>query len=191
MKKSVLFLGNSYTYYNDMPEAIFAPMAKEYAVTSLTRGGWWLKWYADPENEEHPRLLEALEGKHYDAVILQDNSLATIRDPDGFFGGIAKLKALISPHADRILLYVTWGRKPGNPTLTELGMTFDSMTEHIAAAYEEAAQRFGMECAHVGRAFAAYMADHPEAELYAEDMHHPSPLGSRIAAETILKVLQR
>ena len=26
--KNSLFVGNSYTYYSDMPEALFAPMAK-------------------------------------------------------------------------------------------------------------------------------------------------------------------
>ena len=28
MMKNILFVGNSYTYYSDMPEALFAPMAR-------------------------------------------------------------------------------------------------------------------------------------------------------------------
>ena len=43
MKKQILFVGNSYTYFHDMPERIFAPMAAEdgcdYEVRALTHGG--------------------------------------------------------------------------------------------------------------------------------------------------------
>jgi hypothetical protein len=53
--KKILFIGNSYTYFNDMPAAIFAPLAQEqgtpFAVTAVTRGGYYLSQFADPENE--------------------------------------------------------------------------------------------------------------------------------------------
>ena len=31
----ILFIGNSYTYYHDMPECIFAPMAKEAGLLAM------------------------------------------------------------------------------------------------------------------------------------------------------------
>ena len=41
--KNILFIGNSYTYYSDMPEKIFLPMAEaaglDCAVTAVTVGG--------------------------------------------------------------------------------------------------------------------------------------------------------
>lgn len=190
MKKSVLFVGNSYTYYHDMPERIFAPMAAaaghDMEVHAVTHGGYKLAWYADPENEEGKRLRAVVDGRHFDCIILQDHSLSTIEDPSGFFGGIRSLKELLEPHTDRFVLYATWGRKPGCVTLDELGMTNPEMTRHVAEAYDEAGQRFSMTVAHVGKAFAAYSAAHPEAELYFEDLHHSSVLGSTVAAETIL-----
>lgn len=195
MKKRILFVGNSYTYFYDMPEAIFAPMAKEAGfdceVQAVTHGGYKLAWYADPENEEGQRLRRVVEGRHFDCIVLQDHSLSTILDPGEFFGGIRRLKELLQPHTDRFVLYATWGRKPGCVTLDELGMTNGEMTRHIAESYDEAAQRFGMGVAHVGRAFEAYLREHPDAELYFEDLHHSSHLGSTIAAKTILAEILR
>lgn len=193
MKKSILFIGNSYTFYHDMPQCIFAPMAaragQDLDVRSVTCGGYKLAWFADPENEEGKRLREVIAGRHFDCIVLQDHSLSTIEDPAGFFGGIRALKELLQAHTDRFVLYATWARKPGCPTLEEIAMTPEEMTRHIAEHYDEAARRFRMDVAHVGRAFEAYGRAHPEAELYFEDLHHSSVLGSTVAAETILNAV--
>jgi len=194
MKKQILFIGNSYTYFHDMPERIFAPMAAQegldWEVRAVTHGGYKLEWYADPENEEGKRLRSVVEGRHFDCIILQDHSLSTIQDPGAFFGGIRALKELLQSHTDHFVLYGTWGRKPGCVTLEEIGMTNEEMTRHIAEHYDEAGQRFGMTVAHVGKAFRAYNQEHPEAELYFEDLHHSSPLGSTVAAQTILNAVK-
>ena len=193
MKKSILFIGNSYTFYHDMPQCIFAPMAAEAGyemeVRSVTCGGYKLEWYADPENVEGKRLREVIAGRHFDCIVLQDHSLSTITDPAGFFSGIRALKALLEAHADRFVLYATWARKPGCPTLEEISMTPEEMTRHIAEHYDEAARRFHMDVAHVGRAFEDDGSAHPDAELSFEDLHHSSKLGSTIAAETILRAV--
>ena len=195
MKKKILFIGNSYTYYHDMPERIFAPMAKEkgfdFEVQAVTHGGYKLEWFADPEDEEGERLRSVVEGRHYDCIVLQDHSLSTIQDPGAFFGGIRSLKALLEDKTDKFVLYGTWARKPGCDTLEQIGMTNPEMTRHIAEHYDEAGQRFGMTVAHVGKAFEAYRAAHPDAELYFVDLHHSSELGSSIAAETILEAIVR
>ena len=189
----ILFIGNSYTYYHDMPECIFAPMAKaagvDVEVQAVTHGGYKLEWFADPENEEGKRLRSVVEGRHYDCIILQDHSLSTILDPGGFFDGIRKLKTLLEGKTDRFILYATWGRKPGCETLERIGMTNAEMTRHIAEFYDEAGQRFDMAVAHVGKAFAEYAREHPEEELYFTDLHHSSVLGSTIAARTILNTI--
>lgn len=195
MKKKILFIGNSYTYYHDMPEGIFAPMAKErgydFDVQAVTHGGYKLAWFADPENEEGKRLRQVVEGRHYDWIVLQDHSLGTILDPGEFFGGIRSMKALLEDKTDKFVLYATWARKPGCETLEKIGMTNTEMTRHIAEHYDEAGQRFGMTVAHVGKAFEAYAQAHPDAELYFADLHHSSELGSTIAAETILEAITR
>ena len=193
--KKILFVGNSYTYYNDMPQELFVPTAEAAGfpcqVTAVTRGAWTLSKFADPNDEEGARLRSVVAGQRYDWVILQEQSLRPMVDKDAFFRGVEELKTLLEPHTERFLLYATWGRKPGSEKLEELGMTGQEMTDKLAEAYEEAGSRFGMAVAHVGRAFTAYGAAHPEEELYHPDRSHPSAKGSAIAAETLLAALMK
>lgn len=193
MKKNILFIGNSYTYFWDMPEQIFAPMAAEagqdFDVRAFTRGGYFLCWYADPDNEEGRRLRAFLEGRRFDCVVLQDNSLSPLTEPGKFFSGCRDMRDLLRDQTEHFVLYATWGRKTGCETLTELGMTSQEMTRFIAEQYDEAGRRLSIPVSHVGLAFEAYTAEHPEAELYYTDLHHPSPLGSTVAAQALLKTI--
>lgn len=193
MKKSILFIGNSYTYYHNMPESIFAAKASatgyDFEIHTVTHGGYFLYQFADPQNDEGLRLRSVIEDRHFDYVVLQDHSLSTITAPGNFFTGISGIKSLLEGKTDCFILFAPWARKPGCETLKEIGMSNEEMTRHIAEYYDEAAQRFDMSVAHVGKAFASYMQDHPEAELYFSDLHHSSLLGSAIAAEVILKVI--
>ena len=85
-------------------------------------------------------------------------------------------------------------RPDGGPELSykaaQLGaqeVTEAELNEALAQAYDAVGAKLGLPVAHVGRAFAAYAAEHPEAELYDPDLLHPSLLGSTVAAETILR----
>ena len=185
-KFSVLFVGNSYTYYNQMPQNAFTELAKEagYAVdvVSITQGGYYLCQFADPENPEGKRLREAVAGRHFDCAVIQEQSTNPIRDEAKFMAGVEAVKALIS--ADKFVLYATWGRNDGSPDLADLGITREEMAEKLNAAYHRAGERFGMAVAEVGKAFLA----HPDKDaLYDPDMTHPSALGSAVAAQVILR----
>lgn len=186
MKKKILFVGNSYTYFHDMPERIFAPMAKDAGldveVQAVTHGGYKLCWYADPENPEGKRLRSVVEGRHYDYIVLQDHSLSTIVNPGDFFGGLRALKELLQPHTDSFVLYATWGRKPGSKTLEDNGWTNSGMTQGLREAYSRAAEQLDAEVSNVGLCFYRVLSGHPEIELYNPDLSHPSYAGSCLAA---------
>lgn len=188
--KNILFIGNSHTYFWHMPEEIFAPMAKESgldcAVLSVTEGDCPLYRFGDEKDPVGQRLRRAVAGRHFDIVVLQCHCLTPVQQPEKFYDGVSALRELLAARAERFILYVPWGRKEGHPDLTVLGMSGGEMTEAIARCNDEAARRFGMETAHAGRAFLAYRKAHPEDELYFRDGQHASPLGSRLAARTIL-----
>ena len=192
---NILFVGNSYTYYSDMPEALFAPLAKraglDCTVTSVTVGGCTLARYVDEADSAGEKLCAAIAGQHYDLVVLQEHGTQPVRNPALFEQSVAALLRLLQPQAERFILYATCGRKTGHPDLEKLGMTEAELNEALACAYDAVGTKLGLPVAHVGRAFAAYVAEHPEAELYDPDLLHPSLLGSTLAAETILReVLQ-
>lgn len=183
----ILFVGNSYTYFNKMPHTFFIEEAERsgYSVesTEITAGGYRLVQYADPENKNGIRLREAIDGQHYDFVVLQEQSLNPIKDEAQFLAGVEGVKALIN--ADKFVLYATWGRNDGSPQLEELGLTREEMTEKLSLAYNKAGELYGMSVAEVGKAFLEYSKEHDKDELYNPDKSHPSPLGSSIAAKVI------
>lgn len=190
MMKKILFIGNSYTYYSDMPQALFAPLAAraglKCSVAAVTVGGCTLSRFADETDAPGQKLRQAIVGQHYDLVVLQEHGTQPVRNPVMFEKSVAALLRLLQPQSEHFLLYATCGRKTGHSDLAMLGMTESELNEALACAYDAVGKKFGLPVAQVGRAFAAYAAEQPEAELYDPDLLHPSLLGSTLAAEEIL-----
>ena len=191
MKKSfdILFIGNSYTFFNDMPETCFKKAAEEagydVTVTAITKGGAYLYQYADSEHEQGKRLRQAISGKKYDVVVIQEQSLNPIKDESSFLNGVRDIRELID--SEHFVLYATWGRNIGSATLAELALTREEMTEKLSIAYNKAAKLYDMRVAEVGKAFLDY---EPRNDLYHEDRSHPSAIGSRVAASVIFETVR-
>ena len=176
----ILFIGNSYTFYNDMPkllEALLIENGYDASVDSVTKGG--RKLYANLEDgdEYNAQILELVSKNSYDVLFLQEQSYFPIVDYDKFEAAVASLKKIVG--AKRTLLYATWGRKTGCPLLNELKLSSTEMTNALASAYAKAAESAECELSEVGLAFAS-LCD--ELELYAPDLSHPSYIGSAVAA---------
>ncbi len=185
---SVLFIGNSYTYFNDMP-GMLAKLAHSAGyvgatVDSVTKGGYTLEQLCDDENEHGRRVSERLSSGKYDFIVLQEQSLRPAEDPEAFYAGVRDMLEKISrtqPNA-ALVLYETWGRKAGHRVLADRGWSPTYMYQKLRAAYGEAARRYGCRLSRVGGAFAAVCAERGDIELYNEDMSHPSRAGSYLAA---------
>ena len=77
----VLFIGNSFTFVNDLPAMLENLSGGEITYGKVLRGGAYLKWYADPEHELGVQVREKAK-ETWDAVILQDQSFNPARDRD-------------------------------------------------------------------------------------------------------------
>lgn len=190
--KNILFVGNSYTYFNDMPTQLFAPMIRrhgDWQVTAVTCGGYHLDQFADPTDPEGVRLRQTIAERRFDVAVLQDFSLAALVDVQRMDRGLDKIVKLLRSRVENFVLFATWGRKTGCPTLDELGVTGEKMTNIIADKYAALGKKYNFAVAHVGKAFVEYARQHPQAELYFADLHHPSALGSELAARTICDVV--
>lgn len=188
---NLLLVGNSFTYYNDMPEilgALARDNGRQVNVYAFTRGGHRLSQYI-----EEPKLYEAFQGvfsvRHYDLCVLQEYSTQPAFDYAAFIRGVTEVMEKTGGAADKYLLYETWGYKEGNPQMKEWGTTHDELSEKLRTAYASAAETFHLPVAHVGTAFHKIVLSHPEIELYAGDMKHPSYLGSVLAALTLYKAI--
>src|SRR6185436_248806 len=115
----ILFVGNSYTYFNDLP-AIVAALAEAGGHRIETRmvapGGWRLKDHF--EKGEARRVLH--EG-HWDFVVLQEQStlganvtvdgLPRIVSDEVFRPHAEKWAAEIAAAGAKPVFYLTWARK--------------------------------------------------------------------------------
>ncbi len=188
---SILFIGNSYTYYNDMPTAIFKQFAEAagYSVTvaSITKGAHTLTKFADPTDEYGAKVEAALTGtKNYDYIIIQEQSETPANaNVQNFYSAVRNLSQRIRNKGAAPILYSTWGRKAGSATLTNNGWTNESMTWKLAAAYQAIGDELNIPVAHAGLAFYDVYTTQSSIELYNSDLSHPSYAGSYLAAATL------
>lgn len=186
---NVIFIGNSYTFYHDMPklfEALCRANGKDVEVDSVTKGGRRLYENLVSGDEYNSKIAELLAKKSYDVLFLQEQSCAPILEQERFFGAVGELKSFVG--AKRTILYATWGRKVGSKTLAEHGWTSEEMYDGIYSSYCKSAELNATELSPVGECFRAVAAN-SDAELYTEDLSHPSLLGSSIAAITHYKTI--
>lgn len=190
----ILFIGNSYTYYNDMPENIFAPLARaagaDVTVESITTGAQNMSNWANPAHEDGARVEAALTAANdYDIVVLQEQSFRPLSNYNGFLSGVQTIAARIrATQTDcKVFLYETWG----NPARAgDYGGTVPAMEAQLRTAYENAAAEAGASVSYVGKAFTYVYETYNLASegksspmwLYREDDTHPLYIGSYLAA---------
>jgi len=189
---SILFIGNSYTYYNDMPTAIFKQFAisagYKVEVNAITNGGHKLSEFAEPSDEFGARVESVLKSdKRYDYIILQEQSLRPTLEGDvnKFYDAVRNLAERIRKTGAKPILYSTWGRKTGSTELNKYSFTNETMTWKLAASYQTIGDELEIDVAHAGLAFYDVFTNHSDIELYNLDKSHPSYEGSYLAATTL------
>ncbi len=189
----VLWIGNSYTYVNDLPSMVQSiGKTKKWNIsnTRVLKGGE--RFSGHLKNE---RLLTLLKEGKWDYVILQEQSaspsLSTQTVAENTYTYARELVEKIrkgSPKA-HIIFYQTWGHKYGNSQKEDmpypLNDTYEGMQDRINTSYLEMAWMNEAWCAPVGMAWKQIRKNHPEFTLYNADASHPSTLGSYLAANVI------
>ena len=182
----ILMLGNSYTYFFDMPkilQGLFDANGVDAKVDAITAGGRELTQNLEENDALHAQIKQACAECAYDVLVLQEQSSKAMEYYREFLRGVSGCISLVSP--GRTVLYATWGRKEGSELLDHFGWTNQTMTEGLAASYDAAARKCSAACAHVGKCFAAIRSEGVEVELYDPDLSHPSYVGSCVAAMAI------
>jgi len=185
----ILMLGNSFTFYNDMP-SIFAELSNA-EVIAHTRGGARLAEQLNPETEMGAKTLAALDGSQsWDYVILQGQSSEPVLSKEAFLKSVVGLCEKIHAISATPLLYSTWAYQKDSAVMKEMaekhGLSYDVMYAQLASAYREAAEQNDALVADVGKVF--YERSETQ-NLYTEDGKHPNETGSRLAAETLAAVI--
>ncbi len=182
----ILFLGNSFTYFHDLPDMVAEILQAE--VKGNLCGGAYLHQHIDPADELCAITSKLLTEEKWDYVVLQDQSQGPITHPEEFRCAVAALSEMIRAAGGTPVLYETWAYEEGSDTLASTGMTFSEMQQRLSDGYRDAAEANHTLLAPVGQVFAEARK---MAQLYdAADHYHPSLAGSRLAAETIAAAIR-
>lgn len=176
-KLRILFIGNSHTYFNDMPEMVaerFRKTKYDCEVTMIAHGGWFLEQHV---NEPDVRF-NILYG-HYDYVVLQEHA-HPFGPEEKFFRAVRQLNEWILEAGSKTVIYMTWAKKEE-----------EYNQERMTLAHEQIAEEIEALLAPVGKYWWNYKKKHPKVEMYYKDGQHASPDGSRFAAGWIGDVIEK
>ncbi len=168
----VLFVGNSYIYVNRLP-LVVSVMAKakgnDLTCSMSVAGGATLEDHLDGKRKL--KTIELIKTKKYNAIILQDQSLRPIKNPNLTIRDIGRLCEPIRNSGATPYLFLTWARKTLPQTQKLLTQTY------VQAAHEHKAQ-----VVPAGIAWQRALKQKPGISLYDEDGSHPSQLGTYLSA---------
>jgi len=175
----VLFLGNSYTYVNDLPNT-FARLAASgghrVETSMIAPGGAYLADLA-----ADPTVGTAITGTRWTAVVLQEQSQrpASTAEWNLFIPAAHRLAVMAADDGARPLLLETWAHRDGWP---ELHMDYAAMQRAIIQGYQQAATQTGARVIPAGQAWQRAVAAGQAAALWQADGSHPAPAGTYLAA---------
>lgn len=196
--KKVLYLGNSYTNFNNLPELIYQAgltVGDTILYNSNTPGGTTLSQHA-----ANATSLNLIQSDNWDHIVIQAQS----QEPSFPIG---QVEAQTFPFAQQLcdaarandpctrpIFYMTWGRENGDasncpnwpPVCTYEGMdSLLSLRYQIMAADNEAL------VSPVGAVWRYIRDNHPSIDLYTADGSHPSQAGSYLASITFYTIIMQ
>lgn len=181
----VLFVGNSFTYYNEMPALVHelaasAEGSEPIFAAAYAAPAWSLE--AASKDDGLARLLRDVE---WDVVVLQEQSRLPSFDrevrAEEFDPFAFELDAEIGSSGAETVLFMTWAYKGGDDENSR-DDTFSAMQARLARGYSELGQDLRADVAPVGLAWAEALSRAPDSRLWADDGRHPSQRGSYLAA---------
>lgn len=182
---SVLFIGNSYTFFSNMPEMLVKIAESDpdnktrFIVQSVTHGGYRLS-----DHWSNQEIHKILYSRYWNYVVLQEQSMWAMF-PDQVIDTmktIRKINDEIKKIGAHTLIFNTWARKAGSKWYTKPEYSFLRNPEYMQGKLNEKtaeiASRLGIIRIPVGDYWMAALAKKPDFPLYHPDGTHPSSYGS-------------
>ena len=187
--KKVLFIGNSYTAYNQMVtmiDSLAIADGNTMVYDVHAPGGQTLK-----SHTENPVTFTKIKAQKWDYVVLQEQSQIPSFEWNSFQKDcVPYAKTLVDTiranNACTIpVFFTTWGRRDGDPQWDSIN-TFHKMNDRLDIAYNYLAKVNGAHKIAVGFSFATVKEPGGGAvsftELYDNDGSHPSRYGTYLAS---------
>lgn len=176
----MLFIGNSYTYVNDLPNT-FANLSRsgghKISVGMAATAGWTLAQHAASD-----QTANKLASERWSYVVLQEQSeipsLPSLRETQ-MYPAADQLVASIRSRGAQPLFFLTWAHRDG---WRENGLPdYQSMQSAIDEAYAMIARDEQVSVVPVGVAWSAALRV-TNLDLWQSDGSHPTVAGTYLAA---------
>jgi hypothetical protein len=185
----ILFLGNSHTYYNNLPH-MFALLAESgghpVMADSNAPAGYTLEGHTT-----NPVTLSKIAQGGWNYVVLQENSMYPVIDfyrYGSMYPAAHHLDSLIEQVGAIPALFMTWGWRGGgqrdlNGHYSAPFADYFEMQDTLSAAYEMLAGEMPALLVRAGRAWERAMRLDTTLDLWQQtDNYHPNLQGSYLAA---------
>lgn len=182
---SVLFIGNSYVYTNDLPTTLKNLANSKgdiLTVASKTNGG-----YTFQNHVNDPVTFSKIHLTDWNYVILQGQS----QEPSFPYDQVntstlpyaVQLADSVYANApcSQVVYFMTWGRQNGDPQWDSIS-TFDKMNTRLRNAYLRIADSSKASVAPAGPAWKYVRDNYPTINLFSADGSHPSLEGTYLNA---------
>lgn len=195
---NVLFIGNSYTYVNDLPNtfrAVALSMGDTVNVASSAPGG-----YTFQQHSTNAGTLAAIASQPWDFVVLQEQSQipsfpqAQVEQECYPYAGILVDSILANDACTQPVFYMTWGRQFGdadNCAVWPPVCTYEGMQSQLRYSYLNMAVANNAFCAPAGVAWQHVRESYPMLNLYNPDQSHPSVAGTYVVANVMYATMFR
>jgi hypothetical protein len=177
----LLFIGNSYTFVNDLP-GTFARLAqsggKRVETGMAATGGWILS-----DHLKSADTLEKITSSTWDYIVLQEQSQIPASElfrKAEMYPAARALTVKIREAGATPVFFVTWAHRQGWPE--EKLPTYASMQLQIDEGYVRIAEETKTRLAPVGFAWYKLWKQNPQLSLWQEDGSHPNEKGTYLAA---------
>ena len=194
--KKVLFIGNSQTFYNDLP-AITSDIATSLGDV-LTYEESTIPGFSLQQHLNKPETMNKIRKGGWEYVILQERSslpsLWASYVEQNVHPYVQQMKDFILEHnpCAKIILYHTWGYKLGNQAYCS---TFPNVCDYVGMdnelqkRFKEMQTKFNAILSPVGPVWRTIRNFYPDIELFDPDNYHPSLKGSYTGALTFYTII--
>lgn len=180
VKYSVLFVGNSQTYYNEMWNT-FAEICRQHSISvvvdHVTSGGYYLSQFADVNNQYGKILDEKLKSNSYDIVFLQENTFGGAVDPASFFTATRILHKRIRATGAQDVLFMPSQRRDDDADAVRYGLNQEAITQKSLANHDAIGEELGIPVSHAGVAMWEIIQNYKDIPVQLSDSH-PNPAGT-------------
>jgi len=192
----VLFIGNSYTYANNMPQMV-SEIALSFGDTlnfeSSTPGGATFNVHSTNIN-----TLNKISQKPWDYIVLQAQSQEPSFSPNQVANDVFPYAQILIDSIEsnstctEPIFFMTWGRKYGDQQNCQFYppiCTYFGMQQRLRESYLDMTFNHNATCSPVGICWKESIAQDSTLNLFSTDNSHPSIYGSYLAACTFYSTI--